>query len=508
MRRWFHNQVRRASTQALRQPSTSGVTSPLGLTNSARTSATPELRSSGKPIEGNTRAFMESRFGHDFSDVRVHSDERAASQAKALDAQAYTVNSNIVFGAGRYRPESPQGRGLLTHELAHVVQQRSGPANPEAISRSGDADEVSAHRAVSDIAANRKPQLTAARAGLHRQAAGDTPPQLFPADLKVQQSQAELVVESFLNRMWEAQSKQEQPFRITAGVLEGINILFPLGAPVRLLEILDSTRHVMDRLRSRLPATVEPNAAAVLDSLPKNEKSLTTQAKSKDLEPAAVPAAPDERKAPSPPGDASEAMKKALTAGFEEFRKTRLGQELEKRGKAYVFSKEGIPLVILVVAGVLTFVAANDPKLPSVPDIPIGEGIKLKIDYSGRASDLPRLLSDLIHDRSDAAGTPERKVGVSVTVTNDALVELAKSVGHFFAEAATWIGKGVVKVGTAIGKAVGSVLPEIALTLAGAGIGAGVGAAIGGGLGAAIGALAGAATGLTVALIRREVQQT
>ena len=450
---------------------------------------------------------MESRFGHDFSDVRVHSDERAASRARALDAQAFAVDSNIVFGAGRYRPESPEGRGLLAHELAHVVQQRSGPANADKTSRPGDADEMSAHRAVSDIAANRKPQLTAAHAGVHRQAAADVPRQLSLADPKVQQSQAELELESFLNRMWDAQSGQAQPFRATPGVLEGISFFFPLGAPVRLLEIFDSPRQLLDRLRSRLPATLEPNAVAVLEDLPKHEKSLTEHSKPKDAEPAGMPASPDERKTPSPPADASEAMKKALSAAFAEFRKTRLGQELEKRGKEYVFSQDGIPLVILVAAGVLTFVAANDPKLPAAPEIPIGEGIKLKLDYSGRASDLPPLLSDLAHDRTEP-GTPERKIGVSVTVTNEALVELAKSVGHFFAEAATWIGKGIVKVGTTLGSAVGSVLPEIALTLVGAGIGAGVGAAVGGGLGAAIGALAGVATGLTVALIRRKVQQT
>ena len=467
---------------------------------------------------------MESRFGHDFSDVRVHSDERAARRAKALDAQAFTVDSNIVFGAGRYRPQSPEGRGLLAHELSHVVQQRSGRANPDKTSRPGDADETSAHRAVSDIASNRKPQLTAAHGGVHRQAAGDVPPQLSLTDPTVPQSQAELELESFLNRMWDAQSKQEQPFRVTPGVLDGINIVFPLGAPVRPLETFDSPRQLMDRLRSRLPATIEPNATAVLESLPKQEKSLTAHSKPKDAEPAGLapgeglaageglPASPDVRKTPSgltgsAPADASEAMTKALTAAFEEFRKTRLGQELEKRGKAYVFSKEGIPLVILVAASVLTFVAANDPKLPSAPDIPLGEGIKLKLDYSGRASDLPPLLSDLVHDQTDPKGTPERKIGVSLTVTNQALVELTQSVGHFFAEAAGWIGQGVVKVGTTVGKAIGSVLPEIALTLAGAGLGAGVGAALGGGLGAAIGALAGAATGLTVALIRRKVQQ-
>jgi Domain of unknown function (DUF4157) len=67
---------------------------------------------------------MEDRFGHDFSKVRVHSDPLAASSARAVDAQAYTVGSQIVFGAGRYN-SSADGQHLLAHELAHVVQQSS-----------------------------------------------------------------------------------------------------------------------------------------------------------------------------------------------------------------------------------------------------------------------------------------------------------------------------------------------------------------------------------------------
>ena len=70
---------------------------------------------------------MEPRFGHDFSRVRVHTDQAASRSAEALAAQAYTVGSDIVFGAGRYAPASRDGQRLLAHELAHV-QQQSGPA--------------------------------------------------------------------------------------------------------------------------------------------------------------------------------------------------------------------------------------------------------------------------------------------------------------------------------------------------------------------------------------------
>src|SRR5258708_10028074 len=76
------------------------------------------LRSPGQPLDAATRAFMEPRFGHDFSRVRVHTDARAAESAKAVNARAYTVGSNIVFGTNRYRGDF-SGAFSLAHELAH-----------------------------------------------------------------------------------------------------------------------------------------------------------------------------------------------------------------------------------------------------------------------------------------------------------------------------------------------------------------------------------------------------
>jgi hypothetical protein len=81
------------------------------------------LRSPGQPLDITARAFMEPRFGHDFSNVRVHTDDRAATSARAVNALAYTVGSHIAFDTGRYRPDSGNGQRLLAHELTHVVQQ-------------------------------------------------------------------------------------------------------------------------------------------------------------------------------------------------------------------------------------------------------------------------------------------------------------------------------------------------------------------------------------------------
>jgi hypothetical protein len=80
----------------------------------------------GRPLDEPVRAEMESRFRHDFSQVRVHADAGAAASAAGLNARAYTFGHHIVFGAGQYAPESESGRRLLAHELAHVLQQRGG----------------------------------------------------------------------------------------------------------------------------------------------------------------------------------------------------------------------------------------------------------------------------------------------------------------------------------------------------------------------------------------------
>lgn len=84
------------------------------------------LRSSGRPLDAPVRAFMESRFGHDFSGVRVHTGARAADSARAVNALAYTVGSDVVFGHGRYAPHTGEGRRLLAHELTHTIQQGGG----------------------------------------------------------------------------------------------------------------------------------------------------------------------------------------------------------------------------------------------------------------------------------------------------------------------------------------------------------------------------------------------
>jgi hypothetical protein len=86
----------------------------------------PDVRSSGQALDPASQEFMEARFGHNFSDVRVHTDASASRSARAINALAYTVGKDIVFGTGQYAPYTNAGRRLLAHELTHVQQQRSG----------------------------------------------------------------------------------------------------------------------------------------------------------------------------------------------------------------------------------------------------------------------------------------------------------------------------------------------------------------------------------------------
>jgi len=81
------------------------------------------LRSPGRPLDAPTRAFMEPRFGYGFGSVRVHADTQAAQSARAVNALAYAVGHDVVFGAGRFAPDTSVGLSLLAHELAHTVQQ-------------------------------------------------------------------------------------------------------------------------------------------------------------------------------------------------------------------------------------------------------------------------------------------------------------------------------------------------------------------------------------------------
>ena len=110
------------------------------------------LRSPGQPLDPTTRASIESHFDYDFSDVHVHADTRAAESACAVDALAYTVGRDIVFGAGQYSPGTGEGSRLIAHELAHVIQNsHSAAIQPRAVSDPNDVSEREAERAAESV---------------------------------------------------------------------------------------------------------------------------------------------------------------------------------------------------------------------------------------------------------------------------------------------------------------------------------------------------------------------
>lgn len=103
---------------------------PLGEATSGLSARIHALKGGGQALPEDVRSFFEPRFGHDFSQVQVHTDTRAAETASAVNARAYTLGRDMVFGRGQYAPETSAGRRLLAHELTHVVQQSQ--ASPQA----------------------------------------------------------------------------------------------------------------------------------------------------------------------------------------------------------------------------------------------------------------------------------------------------------------------------------------------------------------------------------------
>ncbi len=92
------------------------------------TSRIPPGSTLGRPLESGTNERMSRNFGHDFSNVRIHTDDAAVYLNQGLNARASTHGSDIYFNKGEYRPDSPDGTHLLAHELTHVVQQSQTPA--------------------------------------------------------------------------------------------------------------------------------------------------------------------------------------------------------------------------------------------------------------------------------------------------------------------------------------------------------------------------------------------
>jgi hypothetical protein len=137
-------------------PGAAGAARPTAL---ARSLAGRRSDVGGSTLDPVTRVFMESRFSHDFSRVRVRADASGARSARSLNAAAYTTGQTIVFGEGRYQPLTGAGKGLLAHELAHVVQGATATPRSGTISRPGDELEIAADRAATAVLAGQSARI-------------------------------------------------------------------------------------------------------------------------------------------------------------------------------------------------------------------------------------------------------------------------------------------------------------------------------------------------------------
>ncbi|WP_052668066.1 DUF4157 domain-containing protein [Nitriliruptor alkaliphilus] len=143
----------------------SGATSAQQLDESVAR-AIQERRGSGQPLSEPVRRDMEGAFGHDLSDVRVHTDSTAHDLNEAVSARAFTAGNDVFFKQGTYDPSSTSGKQLLGHELTHVVQQRTGSSGlqPGQVSDPSDAAEQHAESVGHAIAQGSGPAAAAAPA--------------------------------------------------------------------------------------------------------------------------------------------------------------------------------------------------------------------------------------------------------------------------------------------------------------------------------------------------------
>lgn len=126
------------------------------------------VRDGGRPLPNSVRSFFGSRFGRDFSDVRVHTGSEADEAAQSINAKAFTAKQDIVFRSGAYRPQTQSGKKLLAHELTHVVQQTGGWSQ-EPSGRRGEGSTTNPKQTGSLFGPGRGPESPSSRGGSNAQ---------------------------------------------------------------------------------------------------------------------------------------------------------------------------------------------------------------------------------------------------------------------------------------------------------------------------------------------------
>ena len=353
---------------------------------------------------------------------------------EALDATAVTSGRDVFLG-----PDAPQsgtvaGDRLVAHEAAHVLQQSAG-TRVDRVSMPTDRSEVSAGLAADAAVAGLAPSSPVAAAatvpGVQRQPKGTEEGQGLPKP-EVKESAVEIAVAAFLRRCWDQQSKGEKPFKVDASVRDGLSLVFG-STPAGLATIeSDLTMEpgtpgaLMDKIRSKLPTSVPAELFDTLGALPGPEKKK-----------------PEKIEGPSASKDDDPAVA-GLKEGARRFLETKTGQQLAQKAKEFFLSKEGIPFVVMVVGGAITFIAANDARIPSTPGIDVGGGVKLSVDISARPSELGPLVEQIGGGPPPTAGPggtkpPETKVGLTLKGNLEDIPKFLAAVGDFF----VMVGKGI-----------------------------------------------------------------
>ena len=156
------------------------------------------VNSPGQPLEQDTRAFFETRFGYDLRGIEVHADSKAAASAQSVNALAYTVGRHIVFNHAQYAPRTDAGLRLLAHELAHTIQQSDHTAR-SALGSPGDVAEHSAEIAAHNVMRGRDiPPLGRTPVGLARQPLPKNSP-----DVSAKPRESDTVLYFNLSEVWQ-----------------------------------------------------------------------------------------------------------------------------------------------------------------------------------------------------------------------------------------------------------------------------------------------------------------
>ena len=156
------------------------------------------VTSGGQPLDQPTRHFMESRFGHDFSQVKIHTHSQAADSAQTINARAYTLGQDVVFNTGEYTPGTESGKHLLAHELTHVVQQ-SGSVQRQVMREEGAIAEP-ATSSPADTLVTLDGEITPAPANIDTTGLDVDVASLFPAAAESESESTELTSMKGVNK--------------------------------------------------------------------------------------------------------------------------------------------------------------------------------------------------------------------------------------------------------------------------------------------------------------------